>query len=966
MKKSKFILILINLLLLSGNSFGAIYYIDAIAGRDNQNGLSQQSAWQTLEKASKGFYQAGDQILLKGGQTFQGSLKMKSVSGQPSSPIVISSFGGRSAIIASGDSVALIAENCNFLVVKNLICKGSGRLNGNNASGIDFRECRNFILDSIDVSGYLYSGINTKGGSNMQITNVKAHNNGFCGIHVTSDRSGRDESPDKSVHNVYIGYSVAENNPGCPAIKNNHSGNGILVGGVTNALIEYCEAMNNGWDMPREGNGPVGIWVYMSDSVVIQHCYAHHNKTSPNGKDGGGFDFDGGVTNSVLQYNFSEYNEGAGYGMFQYADAKVWNNNIVRYNISYHDGIKNGQSGIFMWCDPVAIPMKNLHAYNNTVVNKYGHGVNFLPGHYENFVFENNIFLVTDSTDEFTGGEFTGALFNRNLYWNSLHAQAGLKQPKIRLDANPTIADPLIFLPTSDQLLNLNPKTINSIAYFKLKPESPAVKAGKLIEKNGGKDYWRNVLPNMENPNLGADGFSSVANKIKWVSSTENESWFSESNPVISSDNVRFDVLIDTSATLQTIEGFGACFNELGWTSLKSLSEEDRSTILKELFKPDFGANFNICRMPVGANDFSRDWYSYNETEGDFKMKKFSVSTDNETLIPFIKNALNQNPELKIWASPWSPPSWMKWNKHYACAMPDGSLAKNFHNNLPPERQGKEGTNMFIQQDKYFKAYALYFSKFIEEYKKQAIHISMVMPQNEFNSCQIFPSCTWTAAGLATFIGKYLGPAMEKQQVELMFGTMERPAEALVDTIINDPLAGKYIKGVGFQWAGKDAIPGIHKRYPDMKLYQTEQECGDGKNDWKHCLHAWDLMKHYIKNGTSAYLYWNISLAEGGFSRWGWQQNSLISVDTTKRTFKYNHEYYLLKHVSHFVKTGAKLIQTHGTFDDLLAFINPDKSVIVVAFNKADESRELAIKIGDKTIVASLKPNSFNTILVEK
>lgn len=453
---------------------------------------------------------------------------------------------------------------------------------------------------------------------------------------------------------------------------------------------------------------------------------------------------------------------------------------------------------------------------------------------------------------------------------------------------------------------------------------------------------------------------------IEWISTTENESWNCKNNPFISSDKVDIDVTVDTSATLQTIEGFGACFNELGWTSLKALSEDDRNAILIELFKPDFGANFNICRMPLGANDFSRDWYSYNETEGDFKMKKFGIENDNETLIPFIKSALNQNPELKIWASPWSPPSWMKWNKHYACAVPDGSLAKNFHNNLPPDRQGKEGTNMFIHKDKYFKAYALYFSKFIEDYKKHEINISMVMPQNEFNSCQIFPSCTWKAAGLATFIGKYLGPAMEKQNVELMFGTMERPADALVDTIINDPLAGKYIKGVGFQWAGKDAIPGIHKRYPDMKLYQTEQECGDGKNDWKHCLHAWNLMKHYIKNGTSAYLYWNISLAEGGYSRWGWQQNSLISVNTIKGTFRYNHEYYLMKHVSHFVQTGAKLLQTQGTFNDLLAFKNPDNVLVIVAFNNFDESRELSLKIGDETITSSLKANSFNTILVKK
>lgn len=505
-----------------------------------------------------------------------------------------------------------------------------------------------------------------------------------------------------------------------------------------------------------------------------------------------------------------------------------------------------------------------------------------------------------------------------------------------------------------------------TISFFRLQLGPPAAQAVKLIDNHGERYYKNNLVPQNENTNLGAHGLSSFIKRIKWVSSTEKESWISENSPVISGNSTSFDVAVDTAATLHTIEGWGACFNELGWTSLKTLSENERRSILEELFKPDFGTNFNICRMPVGANDFSRDWYSYNETDGDFKMKKFSIENDSETLVPFIKCALNQNPELKIWASPWSPPAWMKWNKHYACAVPDGSLAKNFHNNLPPDKQGKEGTNMFIQNDKYFKAYALYFSKFIEEYQKQGIRVSMIMPQNEFNSCQIFPSCTWTASGLATFIGKYLGPAMEQKKVELMFGTMERPAEAMVDTIINDPLAGKYIKGVGFQWAGKNAVPGIHKRYPFMKLYQTEQECGDGKNDWKHCLHAWSLMKHYIKNGTSAYLYWNISLAEGGYSRWGWQQNSLISVDTIKRSFRYNHEFYLMKHVSHFVKTGAKLLQTQGMFDDLLVFKNPDKSIVIVAFNNSNEARDLAVKIGSETVVSNLKANSFNSFLINQ
>ncbi len=459
--------------------------------------------------------------------------------------------------------------------------------------------------------------------------------------------------------------------------------------------------------------------------------------------------------------------------------------------------------------------------------------------------------------------------------------------------------------------------------------------------------------------------FSACSQKVEWVSTTESQPWSILEGLKTQSSSATADVVIDVSQTEQTIQGFGACFNELGWTSLNRLINEDRAKIFAELFSPNVGANFTICRMPVGANDFSRDWYSFDESEGDFEMKNFSIENDKETLIPFIKEVKNYNSNIKLWASPWSPPAWMKWNKHYACAVPPEGLAEQFRNHLPADKQGKEGTNMFIQEKEYFDAYALYFSKFIEAYKNEGIEIGMVMPQNEFNSCQIFPSCTWTAAGLAEFIGKYLGPAMEKLGVELFFGTMERPNKALVDTIMNDPDAGKFVKGVGFQWAGKEAIPGIHKRYPDLQLYQTEQECGNGKNDWEYCRYAWTLMKHYLDNGANAYLYWNISLDKGGFSRWGWQQNSLVTVDPETNSFQFNHEYYLLKHVSHFVQPGAKRIKTSGSFNNLLAFVNPDNSVVCVVQNETSAPAKINIEINEKMINPELPANSFNTFVVK-
>lgn len=470
---------------------------------------------------------------------------------------------------------------------------------------------------------------------------------------------------------------------------------------------------------------------------------------------------------------------------------------------------------------------------------------------------------------------------------------------------------------------------------------------------------------------LSAKSFAQA--KIQWVSTSPAALWKTEDSVVSSTIDQTPDVTIEFNHPAQTIEGFGTCFNELGWTSLSLLKTGDRENILRELFAPNVGANFTICRMPVGANDFSRHWYSYDETDGDFELNHFSISNDLETIIPFIRNAQKYNPDLKFWASPWSPPAWMKYNHHYAEKSVLGNSdfqsekwgmdMRGINNGLPKDKEGSEGSDMFIQEEKYFKAYALYFAKFIEAYRRQKINIGIVMPQNEFNSAQVFPSCTWTAAGLSKFIS-FLGPQMKALGVKLFFGTMERENPKLADTILNDPASGKYVKGVGFQWAGKGAIPIIHQQYPYLNLYQTEQECGNGKNDWDYCMYTWELMKHYFSNGANAYMYWNTSLKEGGISTWGWKQNSLVSVDTIAKTYKFNYEYYLMKHLSHFVKPGAKRLKTSGRFENLLAFVNPDHSIVVVAANDEKEKKRVIMRLGNKIFTPVLKAGTFNTFLI--
>jgi glucosylceramidase len=302
----------------------------------------------------------------------------------------------------------------------------------------------------------------------------------------------------------------------------------------------------------------------------------------------------------------------------------------------------------------------------------------------------------------------------------------------------------------------------------------------------------------------------------------------------------------------------------------------------------------------------------------------------------------------------------MKVNRHYAC-RPD-----SVQNDLAAAGEGHEGLNQFIMKPQYLQAYASYFSKFIRAYQAEGVNLYAVHVQNEPNSCQVFPSCVWTASALRDFIGKYLGPELSKDnlQTEIWLGTMERPSVEKIDTVLTDSLASRYVKGVGFQWAGKGAIPGVHQKYPGMKLMQTETECGNGSNDWAAAEHTWELILHYLNNGANAYMYWNIILDETGKSQWGWKQNSMISVDSQTHKTVFNPEYHLMKHLTHFVKPGSKRLLTEG-WKDALAFAGPDGKKIVLVYNPLDKEKIFKVRLNDQSFSATLKPKSFNTFSIK-
>jgi len=460
------VLIWFSLLMFGCSPTPSHFYVNAQLG-DDANPGTLNKPYKTIAKVNLLHLKAGNSVFFAGRQSFAGTLRVKGLTGTKEQPIIIGSYGMGRAILNGGTDNSILTDSCSWLQVKNLSLIGNGRLKGNKGSGIEFRKVQNGLIDSIETSGFLWSGLKAMGGKNLRITNVYAHDNGFSGINVESDgkdAGGLEGSGQKTFHNLYIANCVAENNPGCPEVKDNHSGNGILIGGVTHGTIEYCEAMKNGWDMPRDGNGPVGIWAYQSDSIIIQYCYSHDNKTSEKGKDGGGFDLDGGITNSVMQYNFSANNEGTGYGLFQYYGASVWKNNIVRNNISYNDGRKNSQAGFLMWISsgsPESI--SNCQIYENTVINCYGHAVSFDQGNYPGFILRNNVFVITGHSVSFVNGSYTGASFANNQAW-STDRKVPLAFPE---DKGAKLTDPKIKLPLDENELPLSYKELKDMKLFK-------------------------------------------------------------------------------------------------------------------------------------------------------------------------------------------------------------------------------------------------------------------------------------------------------------------------------------------------------------------------------------------------------------------------------------------------------------------------------------------------------------------
>ncbi len=437
----------------------------------------------------------------------------------------------------------------------------------------------------------------------------------------------------------------------------------------------------------------------------------------------------------------------------------------------------------------------------------------------------------------------------------------------------------------------------------------------------------------------------------QWIETTKNNQWQTKTAPEWQKyeKTANNQVEIHTDKKLQTIDGFGGCFNERGWDAMSVLPEEKRQEILKNLFDTNDGCAFNICRMPLAANDYAMDYYSFAPVENDYDMEHFSIDRDKRYLIPYIKNAMKYNEDLKVWASPWCPPKWMKQNGRYSC------------------KGWKESSRMRWEED-VLNAYALYFSKFVKAYREEGINLYAIHVQNEVDACQIFPSCLWNGEELNEFIGDYLGPQFEHDgldETEIWLSSINHKSyEEYAGKVLKDTKAAGYISGVGYQWAGKFATEETRRNHPDIKIMQTESECGNGSNDQSAAEYTYSLICHYFKAGVNSYMYWNMVLDNYGLSTWGWKQNAMITIDRFKLDVFYNQEFYVMKHMSHFVKPGARLIKTTGDDDLILVFENPDGQIILIAGNPSQFVKEYTFRIDKKMLQVTSKAHSFNTFIL--
>jgi glucosylceramidase len=413
------------------------------------------------------------------------------------------------------------------------------------------------------------------------------------------------------------------------------------------------------------------------------------------------------------------------------------------------------------------------------------------------------------------------------------------------------------------------------------------------------------------------------------------------------------DLTVVETTTYQQIDGFGGAFNEQGWDALLALDQGARQQALRLLFDAQDGARFRFGRLPIGASDYALDRYTLDDVSGDYALAHFSIERDRRLLIPYARAALAVQPGLRLWASAWTPPPWLKTNNAYdSGAMRDDATS--------------------------LAAYALYLARFVESYRAEGLTVQAVHVQNEPAQLTRYPSCLWTPELIRGFVRDHLGPTFESRQVpaEIWLGTLNTADPRYASVVLGDAGARRYVRGIGVQWGALAITAELAASYASLPLMQTETVCGNHPweagfnpdrppNDHAYGELTWGRIRAYLQAGVRSYMAWNMVLdAEGKNldSERPWPQNALVVVDRQSRRFIETPAYWAFRHFGSFLDAGAVRIGLTGTYDDAIAFRNPDGRLVVVLQNGGSQPRSLSLAARGDLLQVDLPARGWVTL----
>lgn len=434
-----------------------------------------------------------------------------------------------------------------------------------------------------------------------------------------------------------------------------------------------------------------------------------------------------------------------------------------------------------------------------------------------------------------------------------------------------------------------------------------------------------------------------------WLTNQDRSALFQRQSPIEFSKTAAPGIALDVSdsKTYQSIDGFGFAVTGGSAQLLMHMDPAKRSAILHELYADD-GNNIgcSYIRVSVGASDMNDHVYSYDDLpkgETDVNMAKFSLDPDRTDVIPVLKEILAINPKIKILASPWSAPLWMKTS-----GVARGGVLK-------PE---------------YFGAYATYFVKYVQGMQAEGITIDTLTIQNEPLNEKNTPSMLMLESEQDDFIKNYLGPAFIKAgirtKIVLYDHNLDHPAYPL--SILKDRSANKYVDGTGFHLYGGtvDAMTQVHNAFPKKNLYFTEQSVTDhsGGSEMRISMPVARIIIGATRNWSKNVLLWNLAADpqagphtnDGGCT--GCRGAITIDGDNVTR----NIAYYVLAHASKFVRPDSVRIDSND-LEQLpnVAFKTSQGEKVLIVSNVSDSSQTFSVRSNGESFTTSLNAGSVAT-----